>query len=74
MKLQSALPGLLLTGLVCGLQEDAEAFPWVMGVHATCRPQVKICADAHQDLPLGNGSKPASVVAGNSPLFLIVQM
>lgn len=63
-----------LTGLVWGLREDAEVLPWVTGVHATCRPQVTICAEPHQDLPLGNGSKPASVLASNSPLFLIVQM
>lgn len=77
MTLQSALPGLFLSqdwSSLSILRQDAEAFPWVTGIHATCRPRVKISADALGDLPLGNGSKPASVVANNSPVFLIVQV
>lgn len=75
MTLQSALPELFLSQDWSGACEKMrEVLPWVTGVHATCRPQVTICAEPHQDLPLGNGSKPASVLASNSPLFLIVQM
>lgn len=40
----------------------------------TCRPQVKICADAHQDLSHSKGTKTVSVGCSNAPLFLVVQM
>lgn len=74
MTLQSALSGLFLLQDCSGASEKVLKLFHRGCKFTTCRPQVKICADAHLDLSHCKGTKTALVGTRNPPLFLVVQM